>query len=85
LEDEEVKQILESLVFDGFATRLHTLGEGGKKQTFYRAIKHQPLTSGENNKKAIISLFTNQCIVQHCQNCNPLTNDTPLTFVKSVG
>ena len=47
LEDEEVKQILESLVFDGFAVRLHTLGEGGKKVTFYRAIKNQPLTSGE--------------------------------------
>ena len=49
MEDAEVKQILESLVFDGFATRLHTLGEGGKKQTFYRAIKHQPLTSGNNS------------------------------------
>ena len=42
-----MKQILESLVFDGFAVRLHTLGEGGKKVTFYRAIKNQPLTSGE--------------------------------------
>ena len=45
-----MKQILESLVFDGLVARLHTLGEGGKKQTFYGAIKHKPLTTGKISK-----------------------------------
>lgn len=61
LEDAEVKQILESLVFDGFATRLHTLGEGGKKQTFYRAIKHQPLTSGISRVPCGVCPIISQC------------------------
>jgi len=62
LEDEEVKQILESLVFDGFAVRLHTLGEGGKKVTFYRAIKNQPLTSGISRVPCGVCSIISQCI-----------------------
>eukprot|EP00116_Pleurobrachia_bachei_P009088 sb/3469350/ len=61
LEEEEVKQILESLVFDGFVCRTYTLGEGGKRMTFYRAIKHQPLTSGVSRVPCGVCPLTTQC------------------------
>jgi len=61
LEDAEVKQILESLVFDGLVARLHTLGEGGKKQTFYGAIKHKPLTTGISRVPCGVCPIISQC------------------------